>query len=847
MKEKQIKQEIKNVLLDTEVSDVFVVQNSKKRAYIEQFKHKGVNFTQKKLGTFLGFFIVRDSSVSSANIVNFLTAEIKKEYFAFPKRGIAESFETALHRVNRALAEVANIGNVDWLGTIDGAVCAMDETMMYFSVTGEAVVLLMRGENIMNISEGIASDEAKQHPLKTFVDISNGQLAAGDKIIITSPELLDLISLDELQRNALRLGRDNFVQFVNTVLTNECKMAVATVIDVNEKTVPVVETNRSIKQEMGEESLEEMAIPNNVFSAQVFEAEAEGEEVNEVTVNEEVESMDEIEEKEEYTDKRTGHIYLQGDEGDEETNQLWSSITDFFKDAIRNIKEGTKKKFRRGKKKVKKLIDSRKTESKIQVDSAMPADVDYEIAKLKEELGVKNKKKQNKRKKKTDVIKINVIQEKKEKVLNSNERGSKENNMDLVKKHYQSSSKSELIIEKEDNSIIDKVLDFLEKIIDLGIALIKKIYKSILNGFSKVFAEKNKNKNVKISKNERSISSGNKKTFNLFANLKKIWQNVGGKNQIIGLTIVALILVVPLFFLNKENVVESNDDASTNEIANNGAGNSVDSNVENSNSAPTATAIEAEVEEFKIEGNINDPEEMYKGVALIYTDKMNEYRIAVTKDSVIVLDDENIKYSLPNSSGIVKYATVMDDLNLVFLLTDKNKLFSFSPISKEFESQNLNVEGKKVRAIDTYMTYLYVVAEDGITKHTRKESGFDDGKDWLKEEFETNKVDDISIKEKIYLSANGEIKVLISGKRKDFELENEKKVDLIYAKSSQNLWAINKEKATVYKFNRFSGKLLDEFVHNDIKDAVSFVVDEKTNVAIVSTSDGVFEFKLKKK
>lgn len=81
----QTKQENKNALLDVKVSDVFVVQNSKKRAFVEQFNHKGINFTQKKLGTLFGFFIVRDFSSSSANIVNFLTAEIKKEYFAFPK------------------------------------------------------------------------------------------------------------------------------------------------------------------------------------------------------------------------------------------------------------------------------------------------------------------------------------------------------------------------------------------------------------------------------------------------------------------------------------------------------------------------------------------------------------------------------------------------------------------------------------------------------------------------------------------------------------------------------------------------------------------------------------------
>lgn len=845
-REKQIKQERQSALLDVEVSDVFVVQNSKRRAYIEQFKHKGLNFTQRKLGTFLGFFIVRDSSASSANIVNFLTAEIKKEYFAFPKRGMAESFETALHRVNQALAEVVNVGNVDWLGTIDSAVCAIDESAMYFSVTGDAVVLLLRGENIMNISEGIASEEAKQHPLKTFVDISSGQLMNGDKIILTSPELLDLISLDELQRNALRLGRDNFIQFVNTVLTNECKMAAASIIDVNEKTISV-DIDREIKQEMGEESLEEMSIPDNVFSAQVFENETENEVKATATDAEEVDEMNEGESDgsgEEYIDKRTGHIYLQGDENVDNSNQLWSSIVDFFKDMIRGIKEGTKKKFRRGKKKIEKLIDSRNVENKIvQVDSVKPANVNYEISKLKAEIGVQDKKNRRSKKNKSTEVKKIIVQDKSEE-KKSNDQGNK-NSMDLVRKYYKDSSEEESFAEKDNIPIVDKILDFLELAIDSFNAIIVKIYKGILSGFTKVFSQKSNNvRGDKALKNSHYRS----KSVDSLAGVKNFWQSVGGKNKIIGLAILALCLAVPLFFINKggnESVDMADGSVSTDISARGQDENGLATSELQDNSGgnvPTVVNVESE-----IEGNINDSKEVYKGTALVYIDQMNKYNVAVTKDSVVVLDDENIKYSFPDNSGAISYATVMDDLNLVFLLTDENKLFSFSPISKEFKSQSLNIDNKNIKAINAYMKYLYVVAEDGITKHVRKGEGFDDGKNWLKEEFETNKVDDISINESIYLVTGGEIKVLFSGRQKGFSLVDNKIINLIYAKDTQNLWAINNEKATLYKFNRFSGRLLDEFIHNDFKETGSFFVDEKDNVAIITTDKGVFEFKLKKK
>lgn len=316
---------------------------------------------------------------------------------------------------------------------------------------------------------------------------------------------------------------------------------------------------------------------------------------------------------------------------------------------------------------------------------------------------------------------------------------------------------------------------------------------------------------------------------------------------------VALILIIPLFFFNKkqqDNEVTENHLLIENLVASqNNESSATNVNQNDNPNADTTTAIATKAEESKskIEGNINDPEELYKGTALIYVGKMKKYNLAVTKDTVVVLDNENIKYSLPDESGTIKYITTMDDLNLVFLLTDKNKLFSFSPISKKFESQTLKVDIKKIKAIDAYMTYLYVVTDSGIKRYARKEGGFDDGEDWLKEEYKTNDIDKISINENIYLLAANKVKILFSGKKKDFKLENDKPVDLIYAKSDKYLWAINKEKATIYKFNRFSGKLADEFVHDDIKNVASFTIDESKNSAIITTSKKVLNFKLKKK
>ena len=333
----------KSTLISTDVSNVFVVKNSKRRAFIEQFNYTSVNFTQKELGTILGFFIVRNNSPLSENIVNFLASEIKKHYFSPVQKPIEEKFESTLHHINRALEELANIGNVEWLGTIDGAVCAIDHTSIHFSITGNTHILLLRDNTLINISEGLASPEAADYPLKTFVDISSGDMRVGDKIIITSQELFDLISFEELQKNAIRMGQKNFIQFIETVLTNECAIASATIIDVYENT-------HSSTAAMPQET--EVAVDHNFFGAPILEKSD-----SESVIMDEPINIDEltIEPIGEYTDPRTGHIHMQGTDEIIEKPTLFESFSENAEDFFDTLKERSAKQKRALSKKISSM------------------------------------------------------------------------------------------------------------------------------------------------------------------------------------------------------------------------------------------------------------------------------------------------------------------------------------------------------------------------------------------------------------------------------------------------------------------------------------------------------------
>ena len=111
--------------LEKDIFPVFVVSSSSLKPYIESFNYSPENINQQPLGTLLGFFEIKEYSDDSSYIVNFLTSVVKKEYYKNPKRPVSESLDSALHKANLALAEIAKHGNINWIGKLDAAVCVL--------------------------------------------------------------------------------------------------------------------------------------------------------------------------------------------------------------------------------------------------------------------------------------------------------------------------------------------------------------------------------------------------------------------------------------------------------------------------------------------------------------------------------------------------------------------------------------------------------------------------------------------------------------------------------------------------------------------------------------------------
>ena len=750
--------------LDIRVSGVFVAKNAKKRAFIEQFEYSSVNFTQKNLGTILGFFIVRDSNSSSENIVNFLASEIKKKYFSTNnKKTPEEKFELTLHHINRVLEEIANIGNVEWLGHIDGAVCVVSENNVHFSVTGNAHVLLLRQDILINISEGLASTEASEHPLKTFVDISSGTLQADDKLIITSQELLDLIPFEELQKNAIRFNCDDFIQFVNTALTNECSMATATIIDVKKPKI------RKVKNT--ENSPTKIKTSKNAFSAKTYEN-------SEQTESKEIKSKTELDNiikeqihKEEYVDPRTGHIHMQATEN---ISSEKSATFMLIKEKISDIQEITVEFFKKQK---------------------------YNLSKKSNNLLTKSTDTSSKTTKETPSTVDNISISKKELIINNLRR-------------------LRLTAYKASKVAIVKSKTFFQSFVAKCVYFFKKIRQKE----KKLITQNDSAKNIK------------KYSFlPSFHHLIQIWHTMRSETKMTTVGLLIFIIITPLLIAKLFNTSPKTKPDTSNIHSTNQQKQDFDAST-----AKQASDIT----------NLITPHTLLDNKNMLSALLLNDKIFAVTQSAIIAIDNSKENSEFPTNEKIA-LATEMNDLDLLFLLTDSGHLYSFSPTIKRFTNQtNIpTLNSTEISAINTFMTYLYVVKNNNIIRYARIENGFGNEKKWLKEKVDLSNLTSFAVDENIYITKDGDVLKFTKGKRQDFTLnENNIYAESIYTtESTKFLWLLDSKNKHILKISKSDNKILSKYDIEDIKNKIkSFVVNENTQTAIIATPDKVLSFTLNK-
>jgi hypothetical protein len=761
-------------ILEKDLNVISVLNNPKLSPFLDIFRHYPENISLQNLGILTGFFRIKDFQEESAYIVNFLSSVLKKEYYANSKKSIESSFDCALRKVNLALSEIAKEGNINWIGEIDGIVCVLEKNNLHFSVCGKAKVFLFRNQQLSEISADMASEEIEPNPLKTFVNVSSGRLEKGDKLIICDDDIFKVFSQEEIKKGANRFPREKFIQFIKTALTNKLDIVGAIVVDIFEK-----KEEKKIAQEDHSEVY-------NVFSKKVFEEKKPAPRgLNEILRQEENNN---------YTDEKTGHIYIQ--EGNEEIkkesnfNLFWLSFKENLGDAFYWIKDKTRKRMSLVGRSIAKANRDLATNAKL---------------KLEERRKIRLEKKEEAEKLAAASAAAKAMADKKaiadEKALADE------------KERAALASANATIVKKEEIAIPAFNEPFLARL-------------------AKRKAELERQETEEKTQDKKAIFATFKRIIPDFGKIKELFASFSNKQKLYAGIIIFLILFVPFVFLKLQSAMKAKP---------------VPPQAEQK--VPDARELFSKEKNIVFLDNLEKLSDLQNPKGLMF---LNEKIIAVNDSKLISRDlSGDIKeISWPENYGKIKDSDPMKDLNLGLFYTDQNKVISYLSATAQLKENNISIPANsKISSLATYLTYAYLLDSESsqIYRYPRAEGGFGEKTNWLKDSIDLSSACCMAIDENVYLINSGLVIKLFKGQKQELNLEptiNPFTPEEIFTDSdTQNLYVLDKENGRIIKYGK-DGELLGQYLHEDIKKSTGLAVDEKNGKAYLIASEGLFSINL---
>jgi hypothetical protein len=226
---------------------------------------------------------------------------------------------------------------------------------------------------------------------------------------------------------------------------------------------------------------------------------------------------------------------------------------------------------------------------------------------------------------------------------------------------------------------------------------------------------------------------------------------------------------------------------------------------------------------------------------------LNGQIFAVSAAKIFAWENQQ-EFSVPDSFEKIEVATGLDDLNLIILINPQGKALAFSPVSKKFQDNILNLPANtQINLAGTYLTYLYLVDANNnqIYRYPRAEGGFGEKINWKKDDSDISQASSIAINENIYLAEPENLLKFFRGKKQDFNIEESPTKILPFKVAAkidgQNIWLLDKTNSRIVKLD-LTGRILAQFYHPEIANSADFAVNEETNTIYFSAGNSVQSF-----
>lgn len=796
MREKRRGERSKTALppLTYRAEEILIAKNRNFSPLVLSFVYEPENIALRDLGTLFGTFIVTDQHEDSGYIVNCLAAAAKKEYFINSRRSVEESFESTLHKINLTLGKLVRDGHINWMGKLHGAIIAIQNRNAYFSITGDATILLLRNNALSAISEGLSDPEAALHPLKTFTEISSGSLLTEDKIILSTPELLELLPHALLEREASKLPLERFAQLLKTALVNE-RPAAATILINFSETIPESAKDAlriAEKVESPEENALHPPLVENAWSSQAFhknEAAAPAPIQDERDARQDPPAIASNDTGKEHIDNRTGHIYIQAD-----SSIRQAGTESALDETLIILKEHCL------------LFSLRMKKQGAKHASLFWQWISHSFS---------------------DGVRLII-------------RGSGRT-AHLLTRNLQRLFQKILLIGKNifSRSASVRNISFPKKISEKDPSI---RYSSPVRKPFSLFLSKLKFSGISFSLPRPSLPQ---KPFILLSRgsflLKEkipngilFWKESSRKKKIIISSVIGSVLL----FGSSIILLRSPSEAIP-----------IETTIENTPSEPISQAFPPadEPSAKEVSGkdvfSAADPSES-PVTPIILRNKL----FAVTPHSVINTEN-NAVLSLPEGAASIRLASAMDDLNAIFIYGRDKKMYTYYPNVRSLAENTLPIPSDfTITDMDTYLTYLYAFdAKQGrILRFPRAEGGFGAPIEWLKESLTFDENAKMSIGENILVGAKNTLSSFERGRGKTLSLASTKtpiNIRNISIAEDGSFAILDTAEKRIARFSG-DGRLIGQYFSEQLSDATGLAASADGNSAFIAIKEKILSFNL---
>lgn len=171
----------------------------------DSFCYEPENIEEKKLGSLYMVGELRNPLPQNLQLLEKLSQVIKENYYNLSSSLPERAFKESLKKGNEFLDKEIKKENVSWLGNLSFAILAVipdskiptKKWEINFAKTDTLKILLLRGGKIIDIGKNLEFQDFQPYPLKIFLNIATGKLAAEDKIMVLTKEVFSLFNLSE--------------------------------------------------------------------------------------------------------------------------------------------------------------------------------------------------------------------------------------------------------------------------------------------------------------------------------------------------------------------------------------------------------------------------------------------------------------------------------------------------------------------------------------------------------------------------------------------------------------------------------------------------------------------------